>query len=247
MDERLREAERRWRESGLVEDRLAWWTARARSGDLEPDAASLVELATAGRVTPDTVELLAYLGDPRGRALAQEEMIERVAADDAALRVALDEDLSFPGVAAWIHALRRWDRRLVPRALCAAAGAIVDALAALDLEAHGREQEDLVWWERYESRPEAVRWTRELLGRTRAWLESPVFALDTRGTYSVFWQTVLDAAVDAARAAIASKGGPGALTDEHALWVDGARAVGLPPGAIRAAVRDELVRRALPT
>src|SRR5262245_38434282 len=78
-DLRLREAERRWRETGRLEDRLRWWSERARAGEVSPEAAALAHAVGAGRVTAERVELAAYLGDPRAQALALEEVVERVA------------------------------------------------------------------------------------------------------------------------------------------------------------------------
>lgn len=74
-DERARELERRWRESGLVEDRAAWLRERMRSGELPPeklqlaaalgDAAACTVLGWPERVDPFR---LARILEPLGLA-----------------------------------------------------------------------------------------------------------------------------------------------------------------------------------
>ncbi len=74
-DERLRELERRWRESGSVEDEAAWLLERVRVGELDQDR----------------LELAAYCG--HGAA--------RVALGDAAARPAEDFDQWAAGLEQW--------------------------------------------------------------------------------------------------------------------------------------------------
>jgi hypothetical protein len=144
-DARLREAERRWREGGRLDDRLRWWSERARAGDLPAGAEALVVAVSTGDLDPDRVELAAYLGDERARALAVEEVVERVAygGSDGALRVALDEDgLRLDDVLDWIGELRLWDEAALQRALFVATRHLADELASRDLS---RAEDELEW------------------------------------------------------------------------------------------------------
>lgn len=140
-DERLRELERRWRQGGRPDDRLRWWTARARAGDLPPGAEALVARVVDGALTPARVELAAYLGDPRARALALEEVVERVAygGEPGAMKVVFDEpDLRLDDVLEWIAGLAQWEPgaprpNALGRGLLATTRAGVDGVASLDL------------------------------------------------------------------------------------------------------------------
>lgn len=143
-DERLRELERRWRQGGRPDDRLRWWTARARAADLPPGAEALVARVADGALAPDRVELAAYLGDPRARALALEEVVERVAygGEPGAMRVVFDEpDLRLDDVLEWIAGLAQWEPGAVERALLAATRDAAARDARQDLSATEDEHE----------------------------------------------------------------------------------------------------------
>lgn len=114
-DERLRGLERRWKETGFVEDHAAYLHERVRIGDL----------------SQERLELAAYLGDPAStRAIAEEDRPEVLTADDlpgyrtrlgqAHLDKGYLEDVAewwgqdfcmrF-AVAAATHAAQRWEER----------------------------------------------------------------------------------------------------------------------------------------
>ncbi|MCO5165541.1 MAG: hypothetical protein M9894_04115 [Planctomycetes bacterium] len=143
-DERLRELERRWRQGGRPDDRLRWWSARARAGDLPAGADLLVARVAGGALAAERVELAAYLGDARARALALEEVVERVAygGDPGAMRVVFDApDLRLDDVLGWVGGLALWEPGAVERALLAATRDAAARDARQDLSATEDERE----------------------------------------------------------------------------------------------------------
>lgn len=134
-DGRLRDAERRWRESGHLDDRVRWWSELARAGELPEGALAVVEAVAAGRLDLDRVQLAAYLGEPRAQALVLEDVVERVAFanEDGALRVVLGDPFTAADVVAWVSALRRWDPRAAKRAVLSVTRQLARQVAALDL------------------------------------------------------------------------------------------------------------------
>lgn len=174
-DARLREAERRWREGGRLDDRLRWWSERARAGDLPAGAEALVVAVSTGDLDPDRVELAAYLGDERARALAGEEVVERVAygGSEGALRVAHDDapELRLDDVLDWIGELRLWDAAVVQRALVAATQHLADDEASRDLSRAEDESEWVLQSVREAERERSVTAARDLLGALQRWIE----------------------------------------------------------------------------
>ena len=96
-DTKLRELERRWKESNAAEDEAAYLLERVRVGDLEKEK----------------LELAAYCGHEGAR----------LALGDEALPTALtcEEDPSSDSIRSWAAGLRRWDGECSARAALAVA------------------------------------------------------------------------------------------------------------------------------
>lgn len=259
-DATLRDAERRWREGGRLEDRLRWWSARARAGDLPAGAPALVVEVTEGRLDAARVELAAYLGDPLAQALALDEVAERLAygGADAVLRVVTGEpDLRLDEVLAWIDALRLWERAAVERALIEATRHVADHLGGIDLSRADDEHEPLIASHREAERDQGLALTREALAAVERYLARPddePAALRAASQASAgFWPyvgPVVVAAATVARFVLARRGldehAPAGASDDALLaWRDTVRRSLPEPRDLRDAVRDALVPWAL--
>lgn len=104
-DAKLRELERRWKETGSVEDEAAYLLERVRVGDL----------------TRERLELAAYCGHEGARRAVgtgnDDELVERVGNGTEAGRLGVSEDCL-----RLFRGLERWGRPVIARALmCAVA------------------------------------------------------------------------------------------------------------------------------
>ncbi len=259
-DARLREAERRWREGGRLEERLAWWSARLRAGELPPAAAALVVAVSEGRLDAARVELAAYLGDPAAQALAHEQVVERLAygGAEALLRVVSGEpDLGLEEVLAWIDALRLWDRAAVERGLLEATRHVADQLGGMDLSQLEDEHDPTDAALRELEREQGLRLTHDALAAVErclgggdgasAGLERASRADPPLWPYA--GPVVVAAATVArfvlARRTPAERQPAGAADDALLAWRDTVRRSLPEPRALRDAVRDALVPWAL--
>lgn len=242
-DARLREAERRWREGGRLEDRLRWWSERARAGELPADAPALIEAVAAGRLRLDRLELAAYLGEARAQALALDGVLARVG-DEAVRRVVEDDaGATLEDVLAWIGALRAWGpESTLLGALVAGTRHVGQRHLEQDLpRVEGEDTGVLIDRERAHQRGVHAFFT--LFPR----LEE---ALRVRGRdpdphrFRAFEVTlgipVHDATVFAARAVLDRD-----LDEALRGWRDAVAAARPDPWALRAAVRDEVAPRVL--
>lgn len=254
-DARLRDAERRWREGGRLEERLAWWSLRARSGELPPEGQALVMAVAEGRLDAGRVELAAYLGDPAAQALAMDEVTARVSAvagSEGVLRVVAGRtDVRIDEVLAWIDALRLWDPAAVERALLEATRHVADHLGGLDLS-RAEDEDHLLAAAREADRERGLSLAREALEAVERCLAGdaapPTLGLSERGVHE-HWPyvgPVVVAAATVARFVLARRAQPAGGADDALLaWRDTVRR-GLPdPHALRGAVRDALVPWAL--
>lgn len=254
-DARLREAERRWREGGRLDDRLRWWSERARTGDLPAGAEALVLAVATGDLDAERIELAAYLGDERARALAGEEVVDRVASGgkDGALRVALDERVQLDDVLDWIGELRLWDAAITQRGLVAATRHLADDVASHDLS----RSEDEAGWElqavREAERDRSVDAARGLLEVLERWIEGRqgVPSSTAAGRAPEVWQPHAGPLLVAARIVtgiVLSRAAPSVTPvppERLAEWRETVRSSAPDPLALRDAVRDALVPWAL--
>lgn len=166
-DERVRELERRWRESGAWSDRLTWLHAERRAGRLAEDEAGLLEALDAG-LPLERLALLAYLGVPAaGRVLGDEAVaLATHLGDLGGMRVVLGDEVEDADVRAWAVGLARFAGagralELLTEVAAAQAGVYLDAHevrylrevcqdAAAELtrrKGHERTSATLRWWE----------------------------------------------------------------------------------------------------
>jgi len=108
-DQRLRELERRFKETGEPAAWGAWLRARVRQGSLDAAAVPLAARIEAGALARERVQLAGYLGDPLALALDEHDTIALAVClgDDAAVRVALD-DYYDGDVEGWLVGLAHW-------------------------------------------------------------------------------------------------------------------------------------------
>lgn len=256
-DARLREAERRWREGGRLDDRLRWWCERARAGDLPAGAEALVVAVSTGDLDTERIELAAYLGDERARALAGEEVVERVAygGSDGALRVAVGEvGVHLDDVLDWIGELRLWGAATVQRALVAGTRHLADELASRDLSRSEDESERNLQTIREAERDRTVGAARDLLGALQHWIDGQsdrVPPSTVAGRVPEVWQPHAGPLLVAARiitGVVLSRAAPTVTTipSERLLeWRETVRESAAEPLALRDAVRAALVPWAL--
>jgi hypothetical protein len=124
-DERLRELERRWRETGDDADERRWLEARVRAGDLDPLALELLAPIWAGRAPRWRLEVLAYAGDPLARGVVdEEELVARAAylGDTDAVEVLLGEEVTWEQVHRWAVGLFHWGNEAAREVLVALLG-----------------------------------------------------------------------------------------------------------------------------
>lgn len=160
-DQRLRELERRWLESGAFSDRLSWLSARLRAGELAPDVAGLVAGLGADALSLQRVALLAYLRVPAAVEVLGDEVVALASylGDLGAVRVVLGDESDGFEQAAWARGLAWWGARDAALALACLTRPVARALADDD---GGRQGDDE--YDRYE-RP----WRAEERQRVGAW------------------------------------------------------------------------------
>jgi len=118
-DARVRELERRWRDSGALADRLAWQRARLRAGELTAEAGALLEALAAG-LPEERLVLLAYLADPAAVEVMGDLVVELASflGGFEAARVVLGDPIDAEEeVLAWAGGLAHWGRETAGRAL----------------------------------------------------------------------------------------------------------------------------------
>lgn len=130
MDERARELERRWQESGAWSDRLAVLHARRRSGELGPDEHRLLAALDEGSPLP-RLTLLAYLRVPAAGRLLGDERVALAShrGDLGAVRVVLGDPTERNDEVSWAQGLAGWDREGVS-AVCAVTRVALELFAA---------------------------------------------------------------------------------------------------------------------
>lgn len=141
-DEKLRELERRWRDSGSTEDEAAYLRERVRTGDL----------------SHERLALLAYLGHPAALMGLTEE-IPAVPRLEGSIRALprLARDPAYRELAEWVWGLAHWNATLVleatGQALISSFDSDDERDAFADLLAICRQ----VWRDPSESHQEALR------------------------------------------------------------------------------------------
>lgn len=130
MDERARELERRWRESGAWTDHLAVLHAQRRAGELGPDEHRLLAAIDAG-LPLDRLTLLAYLCVPAAGRLLEDELVALAShrGDLGAVRLVLGDPTTRIDEAAWAQGLSAWGGDAV-QAVCATTRAALEAFAS---------------------------------------------------------------------------------------------------------------------
>lgn len=156
MSERVRSLERAYRASGEAADLLAWLRARQRAGVLGDEVAPWLEALASGEVSPEQVELAAYLGDPLARLLDEERAVS--------LATYLGEDLELvpivlgescddvQALTRWVFSLGHWNESWVVEAQLV----ISEAHYAEEAAGHVEREDDEPWavadWARDQSR-----------------------------------------------------------------------------------------------
>jgi hypothetical protein len=264
-DRELREAERRWRESGGLEDRVRWWSERARAGELPAGTEALINAVSTGRVAAAAVELAAYLGDPRARALAIEDVVERVTygRNERVLRVSFEEvGVDVQDVLSWIRELRTWDTEAFLRALGAAVRHLAAGVAARDVSGRVDPWITVEYLEEHRDRGLAI--VEDGLRSIGRWIDTPEPALldAVERTARVVGygfndvNPVIDATAAAACAVLATQGATPSMqwgrrlatydvTEALQHWDRAVSDAAPDPVVLRSAVRDALVPWAL--
>lgn len=167
-DERLRELERRWRESGDDADERAYLAERVRRGGLDGRALLLMEAVWEKTASREDLEVLAYAGDPLAYGVVGDRIIEVAVwkADNAAVHVTTGgADVEWDDMAEWAVGLAHWRERGAILGLSALlehrANSLHSQVAAVD----GERDEEWAYEEAYaeEAREVAVRAVRACL------------------------------------------------------------------------------------
>ena len=133
-DQRLRELERRWRESGALDDRLAWLTARGRAGELAPGVAGLVAGLGGGSLPLQRVALLAYLRAPAAVEVLGDEVVALASylGELGAVRVVLGDPTDAEEERGWAAGLAHWGARDAALAMACLTRPVAVAMATDD-------------------------------------------------------------------------------------------------------------------
>lgn len=170
-DQRLRELERRWLESGALADRLAWLAARLRAAELAPDVAGLVAGLGGGSLQLQRVALLAYLRVPAASEVLGDEVVALASylGDLGAVRVVLGDESDGFEQAAWARGLAWWGAREAALAMACLTRPVARALTDDDGGRQGDDEYDQYerpW--RAEERRRAGAWCLTLVDRVTA-------------------------------------------------------------------------------
>lgn len=131
-DQRLRELERRFRESGRLADRLAWFNARARAGELAPEVRGVVRGLEEGALAFEQLTLLAYLSVLAAKEVLGDDVAELALrlGGPGAVRVVRGESGTKEDARAWAAGLGQWEGKTVAAALALVTRVALDLLAA---------------------------------------------------------------------------------------------------------------------
>jgi hypothetical protein len=131
-DARLRELERRWRETADPADERRYLSERVRRGELAGEALELMDPVWSGQVPRERLELLAYAGDPLAVDIRGDEIVELASylADQAGVDVVLGSEVGFEELEAWSQGLYRWGEEVLVEVLAVFLAARLGPLAA---------------------------------------------------------------------------------------------------------------------